>query len=59
MEGTTYAELRSQWTQAQQLEILALCGNYHTVSFVANTVQLPPEKPSARFPEPVRADTPA
>jgi alkylhydroperoxidase family enzyme len=59
IEGTTYAEFQSQWTQAQQLEILALCGNYHTVSFVANTVQLPPEKLSARFPEPVRAGTPA
>jgi alkylhydroperoxidase family enzyme len=38
------------WTLEQQLEILALCGNYHTVAFVANTARLPPEAFAARFP---------
>jgi alkylhydroperoxidase family enzyme len=38
------------WTLAQQLEILALCGNYHTIAFVANTARLPPEPFGARFP---------
>lgn len=38
------------WSLEQQLEILALCGAYHTVSFVANTARLPPEPFAARFP---------
>jgi len=38
------------WTQAQQLEILALCGAYHTVSLVARLAALPPEPFAARFP---------
>lgn len=38
------------WTVEQQLEILALCGNYHTISFVANSADLPPEDFAARFP---------
>jgi alkylhydroperoxidase family enzyme len=35
----------------QQLEIMALCGAYHTVSFVANTARLAPEPFGARFPD--------
>ncbi|KPF72354.1 hypothetical protein IP88_10115 [alpha proteobacterium AAP81b] len=35
---------------AQQLEILALCGAYQTISFVANVAGLPPELFAARFP---------
>ena len=38
------------WTKAQQLEIVALCGAYHTVSLVARLAQLPPEPFAARFP---------
>jgi alkylhydroperoxidase family enzyme len=38
------------WSLEQQLEILALCGAYHTVSFVANTARLAPEPFGARFP---------
>lgn len=37
------------WTAEQQLEILALCGTYHTISFVANTARLPNEAFGARF----------
>jgi hypothetical protein len=33
----------------QQLEILALCGNYHTISFVAKTAELKCEPFAARF----------
>jgi hypothetical protein len=43
-------EFQEAWTLEQQLEILALCGAYHTVSFVANTAQLPPEPFGVRFP---------
>lgn len=32
--------------------VLALCGNYHTVSFVANTAELAGESWGARFPNP-------
>src|SRR5690606_21546396 len=34
---------QARWSLEQQLEILALCGAYHTVSFVANTARLAPE----------------
>ena len=39
------------WTMAQQLEILALCGAYHTVSLVANAARLPNEPFAVRFPD--------
>lgn len=39
-----------QWNRAQQLEIIALVGNYHTISFVANTAQLSLEPGSPSFP---------
>jgi alkylhydroperoxidase family enzyme len=45
----TYARFSELFTTEQQLEILALCGAYHTVSFVANTARLPPEPFAARF----------
>ncbi|MDF1722500.1 MAG: hypothetical protein P1U65_17645, partial [Minwuia sp.] len=34
-----------------QLEVMALCGTYHTISQVANVAQLPPEAFAARFPQ--------
>lgn len=46
----TYEQLQTHWDLAQQLEILALCGNYHTVSFVANTSRIALEETAARFP---------
>ena len=48
--GDLLAGFQRQWTLEQQLEIFALCGNYHTVCFVANTAVLEPERYSARFP---------
>lgn len=47
----TLAAFQRHWTREQQLEVLALCGNYHTVAFVANSARLPLEPFSARFPE--------
>lgn len=44
------AGFRRRFSLAQQLEILALCGNYHTVSFVANSADLDLESFGARFP---------
>ena len=45
----TRSAFEATFTQAEQLEILALAGNYHTVSFVANVARLPPESFAARF----------
>lgn len=46
----TYARFQQYWILEQQLEILALCGNYHTVSFVANTSRIEMEKGFSAFP---------
>ncbi len=45
-----YARFQRQWNLEQQLEILALCGNYHLISFVANTARVPGEPTAAAFP---------
>lgn len=50
IEGATYGRFRTLFSLEQQLEVLALCGNYHTVSFVANTAGLEGEPFGARFP---------
>jgi len=50
VEDSTYAQFQQTWTVQQQLEILALCGNYHTISFVANTARLDGESFGAKFP---------
>lgn len=43
MDDATLAIFQQNWTREQQLEILALCGTYHMISFVANTARLPNE----------------
>lgn len=54
-EGQLTPHLRerfqTQWEPAQQLEIMALCGTYQTVSFVANVAQLEGEDFGAKFPQ--------
>jgi alkylhydroperoxidase family enzyme len=47
----TLTQVQEIWTSAQQLEIMALVGNYHTVSFVANSARLAPEPFAVRFPQ--------
>jgi alkylhydroperoxidase family enzyme len=47
----TYADVQALFSVEQQLELLALCGNYHTVCFVANTAGLEGEPFGARFPK--------
>ncbi len=44
-------DFQAVWTLEEQLEIMALCGTYHTVSFVANSARLANEDFGARFPE--------
>jgi alkylhydroperoxidase family enzyme len=50
MTEVTQSRFEAYWTLEQQLEILALCGTYHTISYVANTAKLGAEPFAARFP---------
>ena len=47
----TLADFQAAWNAEQQLEIMALCGNYHLVSCVANTARLELEDTAQRFPK--------
>jgi hypothetical protein len=51
IEDDVITQFESDWTKEQQLEIFALCGAYHTVSFVANSARLPNEPFGALFPQ--------
>ena len=46
----TLSDFQRNWTVEQQLEVLALAGTYHTVSFVANAARVKLEDFGARFP---------
>ncbi len=46
----TLVEFQTDWNQEEQLEIIALCGTYSTISLVANVARLPLETFSAKFP---------
>src|SRR3954468_17177248 len=50
-----WAELESVWEPAQLIELLALAGFYHLVSFMANAPRVAPEAFAERFPPPVAA----
>lgn len=50
IQADTYAGVCEHLSKEQQLELLALCGAYHTVSFIANTTELELEPFGARFP---------
>lgn len=50
LDEATLAEMQATLTLAAQLELLALCGNYHTVSYVANVARLAGEPGAATFP---------
>lgn len=50
ISDATLLLVQRAFTREQQLELLALAGNYHTVSFVANSARLAPEPFAARFP---------
>jgi alkylhydroperoxidase family enzyme len=45
-----WAELRAEWSEAQLIELVALVGFYHLISFCANAFRLPREPYGARFP---------
>lgn len=50
MDPKTRDLFQSLFTAEQQLEIFALCGNYHTVSFVANIAEIDFEPFGIKFP---------
>lgn len=50
VQDETFSRFQQAFSVEQQLEILALCGNYHTVSFVANTARLDGEPFAVKFP---------
>jgi alkylhydroperoxidase family enzyme len=45
-----WQQLAARFTHEQLLELLLLCGLYHAVSFLANSLRLPPEPGAPRFP---------
>ena len=50
IDDRTYEQFQKHWNLEQQLEIFALCGNYHLISFVANTSRIELEQMGERFP---------
>jgi len=45
-----WAALRAYFTEEQLIELVALAGFYHLISFVTNTLRIPLESYGARFP---------
>ena len=46
----TWARLAAHFDEAQILEVIALTGYYHTISFLCRALDLPLESYAARFP---------
>ena len=51
LSDETRTAWEDQFSLDVQLEIIAICGNYHTIAFVANSAKLRPEAFGARFPQ--------
>ena len=47
-----WAALRAHWSEEQLIEMVALTGFYHLVSFAANALRIPLERYGARLPRP-------
>jgi alkylhydroperoxidase family enzyme len=45
-----WSELSAEWRAEQLVELVALAGYYHLISFLTNAFQLAPEPFAARFP---------
>jgi hypothetical protein len=50
VDDALWAALRVHWTEPQLIELIALAGFYHLISFVTNALRIPPEPYGARFP---------
>ncbi len=51
LNAHSLTQFQEDWRTEEQLEIIALCGAYTTVSLVANVARLPPEAFAAKFPK--------
>jgi alkylhydroperoxidase family enzyme len=49
LSDDTFAQLSQRLSEEQLLELLALCGFYHLISFVANAARVPLEPWAERF----------
>ena len=45
-----WTALQAQWSDEQLIELVALTGFYHLISFVTNALRIPLESYGARFP---------
>ena len=52
VDDALWAALRGHFTEEQLVELVALAGFYHLISFVANALRIPLEPFGARFPRP-------
>jgi hypothetical protein len=50
LSADEFKALAAHYDDAKILEIMLLCGFYHTVSYLANGLDLPLEANAARFP---------
>jgi alkylhydroperoxidase family enzyme len=57
VSDTTWRALAAQSSEEQILEMIALCGCYHMISFMANATRLAPEGFAARFERGIRSAT--
>ena len=48
--GRALEALDAEWTAEQLIELIALAGFYHMISFMANGLRIPAESYAARFP---------
>jgi alkylhydroperoxidase family enzyme len=51
-----WTALRAHWSEVQLIELIALAGFYHLISFIANALRVPPEAYGARFPRGTEPD---
>lgn len=51
-----WAALRVEWTEEQLIELVALAGFYHLISFVTTALRIPLEPYGARFPRAAAPD---
>ena len=56
VDDTLWAALRAEWTEEQLIELIALAGFYHLISFVTNALRISLEPYGARFPSAGRRD---
>ena len=50
LSNAEFSALKAHYDEAKILEIIQLCGFYRTVSYLANSLDLPLEETAARFP---------